>query len=63
MFIGGFQVLTAIKTGGLREKRLVTDEYTGERIFYGNQPNARHLHGLDKTADVDHVTPIAKIRE
>lgn len=44
-------------------KRSVTDEYTGERIFYGNQSNARHLHGLDKTADVDHVTPIAKIRE
>lgn len=44
-------------------KRSVTDAYTGERIFYGNTSGAEHLHGLDKTADVDHVTPIAKIKE
>lgn len=44
-------------------KRSITDEYTGERIFYGNSSDAEHLHGLNKTADVDHITPIAKIKE
>jgi hypothetical protein len=44
-------------------KRSTTDEYTGERIFYGNVSDAKHLHGLDKTTDVDHITPIAKIKE
>lgn len=44
-------------------KRSIADEYTGDRIFYGNAPKAEHLHDLNKTADVDHITPIAKIKE
>lgn len=44
-------------------KQSITDDYTGERIFYGNKVNTQRKHGLDKVADVDHVTPIAKIKQ
>lgn len=44
-------------------KKSITDEYTGKRIFYGNSKDAQKLHPLDKVADIDHITPIAKIRE
>lgn len=44
-------------------KKSTTDVYTGEKIFYGNSEDAKHLHPLEKTADVDHVTPIAVVKE
>lgn len=44
-------------------KKTSVDAYTGEKIYYGNAPDAKRLHGIDRTADVDHVTPIAKVKE
>lgn len=45
------------------DKKSVTDDYTSERIFYGNDENAIHKHPMEKTADIDHVTPIAVVKE
>lgn len=48
------------KFGG---KKSVTDEYTGERIFYGNAKEAIHRHPTAKTTDGDHVTPLNVIEK
>lgn len=45
------------------DKKSIIDDYTGERIFYGNDNDACYTHPLNKTADIDHITPIAKVRE
>ncbi len=44
-------------------KKSTTDDYTGKRIFYGNKADAQRKHRFDKVADVDHVTPIAKVKQ
>lgn len=50
------------KNRKFEDKKSIIDDYTGERIFYGNNNNAKKVHSLDKTTDIDHVTPIAKVK-
>lgn len=42
-------------------KKSTRDEYTDERIFSGNRKDASRRHPTEKTADIDHITPIDKI--
>ena len=42
-------------------KRSMKDEYTGERIFYGNAKDAKYKHS--STADSDHVTSIEVVKK
>lgn len=44
-------------------KKTITDDYTGDTIYYGNKSDAKKLHSLEKTADIDHITPIDKVKE
>lgn len=43
------------------DKKSIIDDYTGERIFYGNAQDAKYKHDLHKTADIDHVIPVSKV--
>lgn len=45
------------------DKKTTVDTYNGKTIYYGNASNAKRVHGLDRTADVDHVTPIATVKD
>ena len=44
-------------------KKTTVDAYTGKKIYYGNAADAKRMHSIDRTADVDHITPIAKVRD
>jgi hypothetical protein len=44
-------------------KKSYTDDYTGERIFRGNDADAIHKHPTNKTSDTDHITPIKVVEE
>lgn len=44
-------------------KKTTVDAYTGKKIYYGNVADAKRMHSIDRTADVDHITPIAKVRD
>lgn len=44
-------------------KKTTKDAYTGKDIYYGNASEAKRVHGIDRTADVDHITPIAKVKK
>ncbi len=44
-------------------KKSLKDDYTGERIFYGNSMESTNKHPLNKTADVDHITPISVVKK
>lgn len=44
-------------------KRSTYDEYTGERIFWGNKQDALHKHPISKTTDDDHITPLDRIKK
>lgn len=43
-------------------KRSMRDEYTGERIFYGNG-GLKNKHSSRKVADGDHVTPLKAVQK
>lgn len=43
-------------------RKSMRDEYTGERIFYGNA-GLKNKHSSRKTADGDHVTPLDKVQK
>lgn len=45
------------------DKKSTIDEYTGERIFYGNTRDALKKHPTGKTTDDDHITPIDVIEK
>lgn len=44
-------------------KKSTFDEYSGEKIYYGNSKSALRKHKISRTTDVDHVTPLHKIQE
>lgn len=43
------------------DKRTTRDEYTSDRIYYGNHKNAKKKYSTGKIADVDHIRPIKVI--
>lgn len=57
------QAKNSYKKTKFEGKKSVTDAYTGEKIFYGNRNDAIYKHPITKTADVDHITPIAVIKD
>lgn len=44
-------------------KKSTIDDYTKERVFYGNRTGAKHLHPATKTSDTDHITPIDAVNK
>ena len=38
-------------------------DYTGERVFMGNEKDAKYKHSTSKTSDTDHITPIGVVEE
>jgi len=57
------QAKDSYKNSNFGQRRTTTDDYTGKKIFYGNRNDAAYQHPMTKTADVDHITPIAVIKE
>ena len=57
------QAKDSYKNTQFDHKRTTTDVYTGEKIFYGNRNESLYQHPLEKVADIDHITPIAVIKD
>lgn len=45
------------------EKKSCQDDYTGERIFRGNERESLYKHPINKTSDTDHITPGKVVQE
>jgi hypothetical protein len=45
------------------DKKSRIDDYTGERVFMGNERDAKYKHPTNKTSDTDHITPIGVVEE
>lgn len=45
------------------DKKSRIDDYTGERVFTGNEREAKYKHPTNKTSDTDHITPISVVEE
>lgn len=45
------------------DKKSRRDDYTGERVFIGNDRNSQYKHPTSKTSDTDHITPIGVVEE
>ena len=45
------------------DKKSRIDDYTGERIFKGNNRDAKYKHPTHKTSDTDHITPIRVVQK
>lgn len=45
------------------DKKSRTDDYTGERVFMGNDIYGKYKHPTNKTSDTDHITPIGVVEE
>ena len=43
-------------------KKTTIDEYTGEKIYYGNKKDAIRKHSVSKTSDIDHIVPIDVVK-
>lgn len=44
-------------------KKSRIDDYTGERVFAGNQRDSVYKHPTTKTSDTDHITPIKVVNK
>lgn len=45
------------------DKKSRRDDYTGERVFMGNDRDAQYKHPTSKISDTDHITPIGVVEE
>lgn len=45
------------------DKKSRIDDYTGERVFMGNESDAKYKHPTHKTSDTDHITPIGVVEK
>lgn len=45
------------------DKKSRPDDYTGERVFMGNDRDAKYKHPINKISDTDHITPISVVEE
>lgn len=45
------------------DKKSRTDDYTGERVFKGNDQTSLYKHPITKTSDTDHITPITVVEK
>lgn len=50
-----------VKDAKFNGKKSTKDEYTGEKIFYGNKADSKYKHPSNKLCNVDHVVPLNKI--